>query len=154
MGTEDHLCAFSKSITHHDAASAMVMFDNGVHASYSQNFVSRRSAFRRGARVTGYEATLEFDWSNDTIVVTEHHGAAVETIHVDCGEDHHGGDLRLAQNFLEVIRGEDVSRTPLRLGLRSAALCLAAKVSTASRQFEPLHAEAPAPPAMPLRIHG
>ena len=151
MGKEDHLCAFSKSITHHDAASAMVMFANGVHLAYSQNFVTRRSAFSRGARITGYEGTLTFDWADETIRVIEHHGGSVETIKVDCGEDHHGGDQQLTRNFLEVIRGEDVSRAPLRHGLRSAELCLAARASVASRRFEPLRPVA-TPPAVPLRV--
>ncbi|MEM9752268.1 MAG: Gfo/Idh/MocA family oxidoreductase [Planctomycetota bacterium] len=136
MGKEDHLCAFSKSIKHHDAGSAMIMFENGVHASYSQNFVSRRSAFSRGARVTGYEATLEFDWADESITITEHHGSAVEHIKVAAGSEHHGGDDHLIRNFLEVIRGDDVSRAPLRLGLRSAELCLAACDSAASGKLE------------------
>ncbi len=150
MGTEDHLCAFSKSITNHDAGSAMITFDNGVHVAYSQNFVSRRSAFSRGARVTGYEGTLTFDWADETLRVIEHHGSAVETTRLTDIEGHHGGDEQLAQNFLEVIRGEDVSRAPLRHGLRSASLCLAARASVASGQLEPVRT--PGPTTTPLSL--
>ncbi len=151
MGKEDHLCAFSKSITHHDAGSAMIMFDNGVHAAYSQNFVSRRGAFSRGARITGYEATLVFDWADETMTITEHHGKSIETIKVGGDEGHHGGDEQLVRNFLEVIRGDDVSRAPLRYGLRSAALCQAARDSAASGRFEPMPMSGPTNPALPLR---
>lgn len=132
MGTEDHLCAFSESIENHDAGSAIVMYDNHVHASYTQNFVSRRSAFSRGARVTGYNATLEFDWATEQIRVIEHHGYAVEEISVNQGEDHHGGDTVLARNFIDVIRGNDLSQAPLIDGLRSAAICLAARAAAKS----------------------
>src|SRR5215213_4259661 len=45
----DHWCAFSREIQNHDAGSALIMHENGIHASYSQNFLSRRSACRRGA---------------------------------------------------------------------------------------------------------
>ncbi len=48
MGHGDHMCAFSDSIKNQDAGSAMLMYDNGVHAAYSQNFVTRRTARQRG----------------------------------------------------------------------------------------------------------
>jgi predicted dehydrogenase len=37
----DHWCAFSREIQNHDAGSALIMYENGIHASYSQNFLSR-----------------------------------------------------------------------------------------------------------------
>lgn len=138
MGNGDHLCAFSKSIRNHDAGSAIVMYDNQVHAAYSQNFVSRRSAFSRGARVTGYHATLEFDWATESLRVTEHHGQAVENIDVKTGEDHHGGDTMLARNFIDVIRGNDLSQAPLQDGIRSAAICLAARTAADSGSAHPI----------------
>ena len=49
MGFDDHDCAFSSSIRHHDAGSALVRYANGVHTAYSQNFVSRQSAACAGA---------------------------------------------------------------------------------------------------------
>jgi predicted dehydrogenase len=57
MGTGDHWCAFSKGIENQDAGSAMLLYANGVHASYSQNFIARRSMGRRGATVIGYTAS-------------------------------------------------------------------------------------------------
>ena len=58
----DHWCAFSSEIRNHDAGSALIMYENGIHASYSQNFLSRRSAYKRGATVIGYEAPSSSTW--------------------------------------------------------------------------------------------
>ena len=129
VGVGDHWCAFSRSIRHHDAGSAIVRFASGLHASYSQNFVSRRTAAARGARVTGSLATLEFDWASEVVRVTEHHGTAVDVEHLRTAENHSGGDGALARNFLDVVRGRSPSDTPLAAGLESAALCLAARAS-------------------------
>jgi predicted dehydrogenase len=138
MGRGDHACAFSVSIRHHDAGSAMIAYADGTHAAYSQNFIPRRSAAQRGARVTGYLATLAFDWYTDTIQVIEHHGRRVENIRVQVTEPHHGGDAALARNFVAVMRKRDVSRASLHDGLLSASMCLAARASEASRRFEPV----------------
>ena len=136
MGREDHACAFNESIRHHDAATALIAYDDGTHASYAQNFVSRRSAARRGARVTGYRATLDFDWFTETIQVIEHHGTGVDAIKVEIPHGHHGGDTMLARNFLDVIRGQDVSHATLMDGILSASMCLAARDSESSGAFE------------------
>ena len=138
MGTDDHPCVFSRSIQNHDAGSAIVMYQGGVHAAYSQNLVTRRTAHGRGARVTGYKATLEFDWYTQTIRVIEHHGKAVQEIKVEADEVHHGGDTTLARNFLDVIRGEDLSCATLMDGIRSAAMCLAAKEAALTRTCQPI----------------
>jgi predicted dehydrogenase len=138
MGMADHACAFSKSIKHHDAGSALVMYAGGTHAAYSQNFVSRRSAGARGARVTGYLGTLTFDWYTDSIQIIEHHGTGVENYKVNVPEGHHGGDSMLSRNFVDVMRGRDVSRVTLREGILSAAMCLAARASETTRHVEPV----------------
>lgn len=138
MGRDDHACAFSESITNHDAATAMIMYGNGVHASYAQNFVTRRSAAWRGARITGYLATLDFDWFTETITITEHHGGAVDTIKVEIPHGHHGGDSVLARNFLDIINGRDISHSTLADGILSATMCLAARSSDEHGTFEPV----------------
>ncbi len=136
MGKGDHACAFSESVKHQDAGSALIMYENGVHASYAQNFIARRSAGTRGAKITGYLGTLSFDWYTDAISIIEHHGKAVENFKVTVAEGHHGGDWGLAKNFVKVMRGEEKSRTPLNDGLLSAAMCLAARCSEESRRIE------------------
>ena len=125
----DHWCAFGRSIRHHDAGSAILRFASGLHASYAQNFVTRRSAAARGARVTGSRATLEFDWVAEVVRVTEHHGTAVDERRLAAAENHSGGDDALAANFLAVVRGDAESASPLAAGLLSVAACLAARSS-------------------------
>lgn len=144
MGYDDHACAYSTSIRHHDAGSALVKYSNGIHVSYSQNFVSRRSAAWRGARVTGYRGTLEFDWYKDAIRVIDHHTTTVEDIRMAGDEDHHGGDTMLMRNFLDVIRRVDVPHTSLTDGILSATLCLAAQASEESGVFEVVDPPMPA----------
>lgn len=138
MGTGDHACAFSSSIRHHDSGSALITYSNGVHAAYSQNFVSRRSAAWRGARVTGYRATLQFDWYKEAATIIDHHQATVEEIKFTDAESHHGGDGVLVRNFVNVIRREDASHSTLANGILSAAMCLAAQRSEEAGTFEPI----------------
>ncbi len=123
----DHACAFSKSIRNQDAGSAIVMYSDGAHAGYSQNFLTRGSAGRRGATITGYNATLQFDWQNDLITVIDHHQDRVDRIKVESQGAHGGGDAALARNFVDVLRGRAGSQSPLDQGLLSAAMCLAAR---------------------------
>ena len=40
----------------------MVQYADGMHAVYSQNFVARKAAGRRGVRIIGYNATVEFNF--------------------------------------------------------------------------------------------
>src|SRR2546423_2357913 len=102
------------------------MYADGTHAAYSQNFVTRRLAGVRGARVTGYLGTLTFDFYSETIQIVEHHGKGVEEMKVAVADGHHGGDSALVRNFIDLVRGADTSRSDLRDGLPSAAMCLAA----------------------------
>lgn len=130
--SSDHACAFSQSIRNQDAGSAIIMYSDGAHAAYSQNFLTRASAGRRGVTITGYHATLQFDWQNDAVTVFDHFRDNVERIKIEARGNHGGGDLALARNFVDVMRGRDASRSPLNQGLLSAAMCLAARDSTAS----------------------
>jgi predicted dehydrogenase len=127
--SSDHACAFSESIKNQDAGSAIVMYSDGTHAVYSQNFLTRGSAGRRGVTITGYHATLQFDWQNDSITVIDHHRDQVDRIQVDSQGSHGGGDAALAKNFVDVMRKRAVSNSPLDQGLLSAAMCLSARES-------------------------
>jgi predicted dehydrogenase len=136
MGFGDHLCVFSREIKNHDAGSALIEYADGSHASYAQNFVSRRGAARRGAIVTGYEATLEFDWYTDSIKVVDHHTNRTEDVTVKADiAGHMGGDAVLSRMFLDVVGGAK-SNSTLGDGLRSVSMCLAATRSAESGQFE------------------
>ena len=133
----DHWCAFSREIQNHDAGSALIMYENGIHASYSQNFLSRRSAYKRGATVVGYEATLEFDLAPMELRIIHHRSEKVEQLRVD-GEDdgHAGGDRILAESFLDLVKDRARPHASLRDGLLSAAMCLAARESARTKTFQ------------------
>jgi predicted dehydrogenase len=153
----DHACTFSSNIYHQDAGSAIIMYENGAHASYAQNFISRRSAGLRGATVIGYDATLSFNWQADSVRVIDHHRERVDEIKVAASGFHGGGDYRLAANFVDVVRGRDRSRSPLNEGLLSAAMCLCARdaASTGMAQRVPVFQRVPgvalSPDAAPRR---
>jgi predicted dehydrogenase len=135
----DHWCAFSREIRNHDAGSALIMYENGVHASYSQNFLSRRSAYKRGATVVGYEATLEFDLAPMELRIIDHRSDNVERMRVDIEDaGHGGGDLILAESFLGLLEGRAKPNASLKDGLLSAAMCLAARESARTKTFQPV----------------
>ena len=134
----DHWCAFSSEIRNHDAGSALIMYENGIHASYSQNFLSRRSAYKRGATVIGYEATLEFDMAPMELRIIDHRSEKVEQMQVDVEDDGHaGGDLILAESFLDLVKGAPAQRFAERWAF-SAAMCLAARESARTKTFQPV----------------
>jgi hypothetical protein len=86
----DHPYVFGSEIMNQDAGSALVQYKSDIHASYTQNFVTRKSAATRGAIVTGYEASLSFDWYTHTITVTDHHGEGVEEFEIRATTGHLG----------------------------------------------------------------
>ena len=137
--TTDHWCAFSRGIRNHDAGSALIMYENGIHASYSQNFLSRRGAYKRGATVVGYEATLEFDLALAEIRLIHHRSEKVERMQLESeGDGHAGGDHILAESFLDLLNGRAKPNSSLKDGLLSAAMCLAARESARTKTFQPV----------------
>ncbi len=158
MNTTDHWCAFSRGIRNQDAGSALLLYSDGLHASYTQNFISRRGALRRGAIITGYDATLEFDWATDTITVHDHHTHRVDRIAVKATGGHEGGDQELVRGFIQLMRGEPMQDcADLRDGLASAIQCLAARESVLTRQFQAVSlpwSPAPCPPLPTLETAG
>ena len=78
-----------------------------MHVVYSQNFVVRNGAGKRGARLIGYKGTLEFDWNKNLITVYRHLENVTETYEVKFGkEGHGGGDAVLAEHFVNVMKGK------------------------------------------------
>ena len=135
----DHKCVWGNGIRHQDAGSALVMYEGGAHASYSQNFVSRRSAATRGAIITGYKATVSFDWYTDRVRVADHMEDKVdETVVRVSKDDHRGGDEVLVRNFVDVCLGRDKAHSDLSAGLLSAAMCLAARESAHQQTWLPI----------------
>lgn len=131
----DHYCAFSRQIRNQDAGSALIRYADGTHVNYTQNFVARRSAQKRGAIVTGYSGTIEFDYDGALRIVSHHDRREEERAKVVADGTHGGGDDVLMQSFVDVMRGEAASVSPLSAGILSAAMTLAARESAWTHQF-------------------
>ena len=129
-------CSFAVDTGNEDSGSAIVQYETGMHVSYSQNFFARKGAATRGATLLGYKGTVQFDWYTDELKVFMHHTPRVEVHKVDSkAMPHGGGDLALALNFVDVLKGRALSITPLSAGLLSVLMCLKAKESARSRVF-------------------
>lgn len=128
-------CAFATDTGNHDSGTVILQYENGLHAVYTQNFVARKSAGSRGARIIGYKGTVEFDFNTKTVLYTDHMSDRVERREIATTGSHSGGDRYLAENFIRVMEGTEPSRSPLSEGILSAKLCLAAKKSAKEHVF-------------------
>ncbi|MDO8685584.1 MAG: Gfo/Idh/MocA family oxidoreductase, partial [Clostridiales bacterium] len=130
------MCSFATDTGNEDSGSALIKYETGMHASFSQNFFIRKKAASRGARLMGYKGTVEFDWYLNEIKVIMHHRPVVETHTFDTSSlSHFGGDLYLANNFINVMLGKEKSCTPLEAGLLSVLMCLKARESAVKDEF-------------------
>lgn len=134
MGKDDHWCAFSSEIRNQDAGSAIIRYENDALVSYNQNFVTRRSAGKRGALIIGYLGSLEFDWYTEVVKVIEHHTGRVDELKCPATGGHGGGDYILQKSFIDVVRGQGASVANLHDGLLSVEMCLSARESCADGQ--------------------
>lgn len=137
---EDWRCSFATDTGNHDSASVIVRFASGVHAVYSQNFYTRHGAIARGATLIGYNGTISFDWYRNEIVVHSHRSGQTQRLNPGGeGHGHHGGDEGLARDFLAAINGQESRRATLAAGLQSAQLCLLARESCLTNQFQDIN---------------
>ena len=137
---DDHACVFSIDSgsgprSNEDCSSALLEFADGSHGVYTQVFFARRDAARRGATVSGYLGTVNFDWYAGELHRVRHHAPFSATERAGGAAAHFGGDLELARNFFAVVRGGAASRTPIETGIQSAYACLAARESAVSGAF-------------------
>lgn len=129
-------CCFAVDTGNMDSGSVIIKYASGVHATYTQNFVARKQAAARGARVIGHRATLEFDWYTDELKVYSHFDSTVTTYNMGIKDLFHwGGDEVLAENFINVVLGKEKSRANLYDGLLSAKMCLRCIESAANSVF-------------------
>lgn len=129
-------CCFAVDTGNEDSGSVIIEYESGMHAVYSQDFIVRNGAGKRGARFIGYKGTLEFDWRKDEITLYRHDEDMIETYtYPNATGAHFGGDTTLAESFIAVMKGEEKSCAPLSQGINSAALCLAAKTSATEYRF-------------------
>lgn len=139
LGRHSHVayCCFAEDTGNEDSGSAIIKYDTGMHVSYSQNFLVRRSyTGRRGARFIGYKGTVEFDFHTKLVKVFMHHTNRTETYRIEAESGHHGGDEVLAQNFIDVMKNEAESLSTLEDGLISAWMCIKAKESSETETFK------------------
>jgi predicted dehydrogenase len=129
------MCAFSKGILNEDLGNCLIEYENGVQASYTQNFFARFKAARRGARLYGYKGTIHFCWYENKIYVYKHQSPMVETIDFTGEMSHFGGDRELCLDFLHAMRDGTPSRSPISAGILSVLTCLWARESAATRRY-------------------
>jgi predicted dehydrogenase len=133
----DWRCSFAVDTGNHDSASAIIRYESGMHAAYTQNFYTRRGAAARGATLVGYRGTIAFDWYKDELTVHYHHSNRVERHRFDAsGAGHHGGDEELAEEFLNAVAGKESTRAPLAAGILSAQMCLMARDACQTNTFQ------------------
>jgi len=130
----EDLCVFAERIRNQDCGNAIIEYEDGLQASYTQNFFARWKAARRGARLYGYKGTIEFDWYQDRIRIFGHRKATVSTIEFPESRHHFHGDRELCYDFLMAMKERRPSRSPVEAGILSAAMCLWARQSAEKRQ--------------------
>lgn len=137
----DHYCTFSQACgspkegMNEDSSSALIEFASGVHGVYTQVFYSRRDAATRGAIISGYKGTVNFDWYANELKFVRHHAPFTDTVKAESGMSHFGGDSELAHDFINIIKGKGKSRTSIWSGIQSVYACLAAKESAETGCF-------------------
>ncbi|WP_246608662.1 Gfo/Idh/MocA family protein [Paenibacillus agaridevorans] len=131
------MCCFAEDTGNEDSGSAIIQYESGMHASYSQNFFARNKAATRMFRFLGYKGTMEFDYYTNRIQVYMHHTNRIETYEIPFGNDTHGGgDIAVCQSLLDTITKGLPSQTPMEQGMQSALLCLKANKSAETRTFQ------------------
>ena len=135
----DYYCCFAVDTGNEDSGSVIIEYETGMHVVYSQDFIARKKAAKRGARFFGYLGTLEFDWRQNRITVYMHNTDRVENYDFDVpAQGHNGGDDLLVKNFIDVMNGKDISHSTFEEGILSAHMCLEAKHSAETYTFREL----------------
>lgn len=124
-------CCFARDTGNEDEASVILTCKSGLIVSYNQNFMVKKGAGRRGCRLIGTQASVEFDFYTGVVREDRYFTDETVTHTIGSGGMHFGGDERLAQKFLALMDGQ-APESDLRAGLASAAVCLAARASARS----------------------
>lgn len=136
-GDDPHgeFCSFAVDTGNEDSGSVIVRYASGMHATYTQNFYSRRKAARRGARLYGAKGAIAFDLGPNEIKVYFNDRPEIQTYAFSNNEaGHHGGDDLICRDFLDMMHGRAVQST-LKDGILSAYMCLLARESCRTDQF-------------------
>ena len=129
-------CCFAVDTGNEDGASTIFTLPSGALVSYNQNFVVKKCAARRGCRLIGTSASVEFDFYTGEIREDRYDMPQTVTHVFQSGaHSHFGGDESLALEFMGLMNGKK-PESDLKAGLNSAAVCLAAKRSSESGKLE------------------
>lgn len=129
-------CCFAVDTGNEDGASAIFTCESGLIISYSQNFVVKKGAARRGCRLIGTDASAEFDFYTGEVRQDRYDTPQTVTHRFQRDANaHFGGDEALALEFMRLMEGK-APLPDLRAGLNSAAVCLAARRSAQSGKLE------------------
>lgn len=131
-------CAFTNAVKTYDSAGILIHYQSGMHVSYAENHFARKGAGARGARISGYHGTLDFDWYKDMITVHRHHAPITETYKIDASLGHFGGDRGLLFDFVKMMNGVNDTTATLDNGFLSTLMCMAARKSLENKTFEPV----------------
>ncbi|MDR1438914.1 MAG: Gfo/Idh/MocA family oxidoreductase [Clostridiales bacterium] len=136
------MCCFAEDTGNEDTAALLLRSESGAIVAYSQSFVVKKAAARRGARFVGTEGSAEFDFYTGELRHDSYreHQTSLHRI-TPPAANHWGGDEELALAFMAVLDGKP-SAAPLLDGLASAACCLAARESARTGAFAPVGLEA------------
>lgn len=131
-------CCFAVDTGNEDGASAIFTCESGLIISYSQNFVAKKGAARRGCRLIGTDASAEFDFYTGEVREDRYDTPQTVTHRFAGGaHSHFGGDEALALDFMGLMNGKEPD-SDLAAGLDSAAVCLAARRSAQGGRLEPV----------------
>ena len=105
-------CCFASDTGNEDGASVIFTTESGMLISYNQNFVVKKSAGRRGARLIGTEGSAEFDFYTAEIRVDRYLSPQTVThkFNFPAGM-HFWRDEMLALDFLRVLDGGEARPT-------------------------------------------
>ena len=129
------MCAFARDTGNQDSGSLIIKYEGGLHVNYTQDFVAKYGAGRRGARIICTLGTVEFDFYTNVVKVYHHLENVTEEHKLTIGGDHFGGDEMLMRNFVGVMAGKEKSNTPLSVGMLSAKICILAERSARENMF-------------------
>lgn len=127
-GSSGTLCCYSKNVSNQECGTAIVKYESGIIATYTQNFVARMHSERRGMRIYGYKGVIEYDFFGKFVKVYSNVSPNTRIFKVYDDGHHYGGDLYLAQQFKDIITRKDTKST-LEEGMESARMCLYAEKS-------------------------
>lgn len=133
-GCPGQYCAFGEDVGNQECGTAIIRYETGLIATYTQNFFARMHSHRRGARYYGYKGTVQYDFYTHEVTVFSNVAARYNTYKIDEPGHHFGGDIRLSKMFRSMLMGEDTS-SYLDIGLESARMCLLAEKSCRTDEF-------------------